>query len=315
MRLGFSAKDILVATGKSHDASVRKQLSEIPKKNVLVEPVKRDSAGAIGLAASRVHAQNPEEVLLSVHADSWIDDGKRFIATVKSAESILKKYPNHTLMFGIKPSYPETGYGYIQLNKKVVHQKNNPVYSVKRFIEKPNLAHAQKFAADNKYLWNPGWFAWRVDVLLSHYKKYLPKNYTILKRIGHAPESGLQKTINKEFPKLKSIAIDYGIHEKLKKLLVIPCSLSWADIGHWRSVSEMSKKDRDGNTVAGESVLLDSSNNLLMSSSKKLITAVGVNNLVMIETDGVILLVHKDRAQDVRELIKQFKSNKLKNYL
>jgi mannose-1-phosphate guanylyltransferase len=217
---------------------------------------------------------------------------------------------------GIKPTYPETGYGYIQLNKKVVHNKSYKVYTVKKFIEKPELNKAQKFIKQSDYFWNPSWPAWRVDHLMSLYKKFLPKNYSILNKVSKAPETTLQKIINTEFPKLDSVAIDYGILEKAKDLLVMPTDIGWTDIGHWRSVAEMSKTDKDGNTVVGTSVLLDSSNNFLMSNSKKMIAAVGVKDLIMVETSDVVLLIEKSRAQEVKSIVQELrKKKKMKKYL
>lgn len=315
LRLKFRAGDIFVATGKDHAKDVARQLPELDKHNIFIEPVRRDSAGAIGLVASRVYAEDPEEILISVHADSWIDNDKKFVDLLSKAEVVIKKYPNYTLMFGIKPLYPETGYGYINVNKKVVQEKSFCVYSVKRFIEKPNLSRAHEFVKSKKYFWNPGWFAWRVDNLMELYKKYLPKNFSILEKMSSAPCSRFQKFINKEFPKLKSASIDRAIHEKTKKIFVIPADIQWTDIGHFRSVAEMSESDKDCNTIYGKSVLLDSSNNFLMTQSNKLIAGIGVKNIIMVETKDVILLIHKDKAQDVKKVVEFLKKKNLKKYL
>ncbi len=314
--LGAAAReDILIATGADYAPEVLRQLSGLPKGNLLAEPVRRDSSGAIGLAAAWVYAENPNEFLFSVHADAWIADDKAFVSLLGAGQKTLKRFPEHTLLFGIAPTYPETGYGYIQLNKKVVQRAAHPVYSVKRFIEKPSLARARMFAGDSRYVWNPGWFGWRVDALLGLYKKFLPKDYASLMRIAAARRSSLPAVVGKEFPKLTSISIDHGILERTDKRLVIPAVLGWADIGHWRAVSEMSKKDRDGNAVAGESVLLDSSNNFLMSASGKCVAALGVKNLVMVETDDVILLVDKARAQEVKAVVAELAKRGAKKYL
>ncbi|MBI1961344.1 MAG: mannose-1-phosphate guanylyltransferase [Parcubacteria group bacterium] len=315
IRRVVSEKDILVATGANHAARVRAQLPGLPKHNILVEPVGRDSAGAIGFAAARAQREQPDGILVSVHADAWVGDDKAFASLLRAAQKTLGAFPDHTLLYGITPTYPETGYGYIQLNKKVVQHETHPVYSVKRFIEKPTLARARSLVLDATYLWNPGWFAWRVDALLGLYKKFLPKDYASLMRIAAARPPSLSAVVGKEFPKLTSISIDHGILERTDKRLVIPTDIKWADIGHWRSVAEMSKKDRDGNAVAGESVLLDSSNNFLMSSSGKCIAALGVKNLVMVETDDVILLVDKARAQEVKTVVAELTKRGAKKYL
>lgn len=309
------AKDILVATGVSHARAVRSQLPGLPAANVLVEPLRRDSAGAIGLAAAHVAAEDPDEVLVSVHADSWIPDERPFVSAIRIAEPALARYPEHTLLFGIAPTYPETGYGYVQLNKKVVHIAGQSVYSVKRFIEKPALARAERFVRDRDYLWNPGWFAWKAGTLMELYRTILPKHYARLLAIARSPKSGRSAAIKREFPKLSSISIDHGILEKAEKRLVIPIRTRWSDIGHWRSVAEMSEKDRDGNVAAGESVLLDSSDNYLSSQSGKLIAAIGMHGVVMVETDDVILLVSKDRAQDVKAVVAELKKRNKKQYV
>ncbi|OJI06196.1 hypothetical protein BK004_05010 [bacterium CG10_46_32] len=309
------ASDIFVVTGVNQAALVRAQLPELSKGTVLVEPIRRDSAGAIGFAAARVYAHYPNEILLSVHADAWIGNNKKFASLLRAAEKTLKQFPDHTLLYGVAPTYPETGYGYIQLNKKVVQQKLHPVYSVKRFIEKPSLSRATRFVSDPAYVWNPGWFAWRVDALLGLYKKYLPDHYAPLMRIAEASPSSLAAVIKKEFPKLPSVSIDTGILERTQKRIVIPTDIEWADIGHWRSVALMSKKDTHGNVVAGESVLLDSEDNFFLSSSGKLIAALGVSGMVMVETKDVILLVDKKRSQEVKSIVGELKKRSANNYL
>ena len=315
VRGAVSEKNILVATGAHHAAAARAQLPGLPRHALLVEPVRRDSSGAIGFAAARAYREQPDGILVSVHADAWVDNDRKFVSLLAAGEKTLKQFPDHTLLYGIAPTYPETGYGYIQLNKKVVHHSSHPAYSVKRFIEKPRLARARSLVSDATYLWNPGWFAWRVDALLGLYKKFLPKDYASLMRIASASQSALPAVVRKEFPKLTSISIDRGILERTDKRLVIPADIKWADIGHWRSVAEMSEKDRDGNVVAGVSVLLDSSNNFLMSSSGKCIAALGVKNLVMVETDDVILLIDKDRAQEVKAVVAELAKRGAKKYL
>jgi len=310
-----SAKDILVATNHAHVQWVREQLPDIPVSNILSEPEKKDSAGAIALAAAYVAHDNPQEILISVHADSWIGNERLFVAHVKRMAALAKKFPEHTILTGIKPSYPETGYGYMQVGKKIVHQKKYPAYSVKRFVEKPSLTKASRYVNTKGYYWNPGWFAWRVDTLLDAYKKNLPSHYAIIKKMMEAPKRSFKTVVRKEFPKMKNISIDYGIIEHTKKRIVLPSTIAWSDIGHWRSVREMSKGDRQGNVVQGASVLLDSQDNLFISNSGKCITSVGVKNIIMVETEDVILIAEKSRAQDVKQLVQTLKKKGMIQYL
>lgn len=308
--------DIFVVAGKGHAAAARAQLPGLPPSNLLLEPVRRDSAGAIGLAAARIYAQDPNEVVMSFHSDHWIGDEKKFTAYVKAFADVARRFPNDTILSGIRPAYPETGYGYIQVGTKIVQRKQYPVHLVKQFVEKPKLARAKQFVRRKDYLWNPGWFAWNVSHLMSLYKKHLRKNYAVLKKISEAPQSRAQRVIDREFPKCASVSIDYGILEKTKRRLVVPAHFGWGDVGHWRAVSEVSKKDKAGNVVENPSVLLDSSNNLFVSASGKYIASIGVRNTILIETDDVILLADKERAQDVKQLVQLLGQNsRTKKYL
>ncbi len=314
-RAAFGAGDVLVVTGANHARAVRAQLPELPRHSLLLEPLRRDSAGAIGFAAARVYRDHPDEVLVSVHADAWIGDERSFASLLRAARPTLERFPDHTLLYGITPTYPESGYGYIQVNKKVVHRAARSVYAVKRFVEKPSVRRARSFLSDPRYLWNPGWFAWRVRTLLGLYKEHLPKHYAPLMRIAASSRTDLAAVVRREFPRLPSISIDHGILERTDRRLVIPADIPWLDIGHWRAVSELSPKDAGGNASPGASVLLDSRDNFFLSSSGKLVAALGVENLVMVETDDVILLVDKSRAQEVKALVAELRKRFSTRYL
>jgi len=309
------AADVLIVTGEAHVRWIREQLPQVPRANIIAEPVRRDSAGAIGVAAAMIAHNDPLETIISVHADSWIGNERLFVAHIKRMAALSKAFPLHTILTGIKPQYPETGYGYIQAGKKIVQHKTNPAHAVKRFIEKPSLTYAERYTRSKEYYWNPGWFAWRTDALLGLYKKFLPSNYRILEAIAASPKRLVGPLVKNEFPKLKSISIDYGIIERTKKRIVLPTSLAWSDIGHWRSVREMSRGDRNGNVVKGTSVLLDSHDNLFISGTGKCITSIGVKNIIMVETDDVILVADKSRAQDVKQLVEALKKKGMSQYL
>lgn len=299
--LGFPPVDILVVAGREYGREIKRQLPSLPDPNILLEGVRRDSAGAIGLAAAYCYRANPKEILISVHADHWVSDDKKYVAALKAAGRLAEQHHESTVVVGVKPTYPETGLGYIQVDKKFVH---GPA-PAKKFIEKPPLARARQFIKSGGYLWNVGWFAWRVDHLWSLYKKFLPKNFIVLARIAAARD--FSAAVKREFAKLDSISIDYGIIEKTRNITALAATVGWSDIGHWRSVQEMSSQDSDGNAVAGESLLLDSRDNLFMAAKNKFVAAIGVSNLLFVETDDVVLLAHKDRAQDVKQLVAELK--------
>ena len=310
LRWGFAAGDILVVAGTSHAAAIKKQLPELPKRNLLLEPVKRDSAGAIGLALARIVARSPREIIVTVHADHYISDAKKYARLLKQAGQLARQNPKQTILMGIKPSYPETGYGYIQLGKKFVQHNKLAVYRVKKFIEKPSVARAQRLISQGHCFWNPGWFAWRADHLWDLYKTHLPNNFSILEKISQAKTTNLQAVINSEFVKLNPISIDYGILEKTRTRLVVPVAIGWADIGHWRSVQEMSVADKNGNVTNNESLLVESANNLILSKNKKFVAVLGVHDLVFVETNDVILIADKNRAQDVKQIVAHLRTKK-----
>lgn len=310
LRLGFSSQDILIVTSHEYKNNILKQLPKFPRANLLLEPVRRDSAGAIGLAAARFWSKNPHEVLISVHADHYLSDAKEYVQTLKRAGQLATQYSKQTILMGIKPAYPETGYGYIKVGKKIVQLNNQPVYRVQNFIEKPSLVQAQRLIKDKNCFWNPGWFAWRVDHLRELYKTYLPNNFSVLEKISLSNNKNWQATVNREFIKLNPISIDYAILEKTKDMLILPSTVGWADIGHWRSVQEMSVRDKNGNVINQESLLVDSINNLVLTRNKKFIVTLGVKDLVFVETSDVILIADKNRAQDVKSIVSHLRTKK-----
>lgn len=305
LRRGFAAHDILVVAGTDYAGAIKKQLPALPKNNLLIEPVRRDSAGAIALAAAHVYRQNPRESLVTVHSDHWLEKDLDYVRALKRLGNLAQSH-SQTILAGAKPTYPETGYGYIKVDKKIVQSK---IYRISKFIEKPPLRRARQLFNRADIFWNVGWFGWRVDRLLALLEKHLPRHADLVKTLNAGRPADWQKIINREFSKLPSVAIDYGLIEKTKELLLWPYNSGWTDIGHWRSVYEMSKKDKDKNVVAADSLLLDSRHNIFISQSKKFIAALGVDNLIMVETADAILLLNKERAAEVKNIIAKLKSN------
>lgn len=310
--LGFNKEDILIVTGERWQRDILKQLPNFPRRNLLLEPARRDSAGAIGLALAYLSGRgHKDEVIISVHADHWLADGRAYAAALKKAAG-LAAGAAATVVVGVKPTYPETGYGYIQVDKKVVQA----VWRAKRFIEKPPLARARRFLAAGNYFWNVGWFAWRLSHLWDLYAEHLAANFSALKKISTAAPGNWQKVVRSEFPKLQSVSIDKGIAEKAKQMLLVSTDIAWSDIGHWRSVHEISTKDKQGNAVSGNSLLLDSHDNLFVAPAKKLIVALGASGMILVDTPDAILLADKNRAQDVKKIVEKLKNKKsLAKYL
>jgi len=208
IRTGFKAADIFISTNKNQQPLIKKQLPEVKDKNFIIEPMAKNTAAAIGLACVKISGFNPKETIAIVNSDQFIKEEKAMIKALKAAGQMVKTYPDYVTLIGIKPAYPETGYGYIQLGSKF---RGGKVFQVKSFTEKPDLKTAKKYVSSKNYLWNPAYFVFQVDTMLELFKKHLPGQYKILKSIQSSPD----KT-NALFKKIKPISVDYGIMEKTK---------------------------------------------------------------------------------------------------
>ncbi|MBU0598450.1 mannose-1-phosphate guanylyltransferase [Patescibacteria group bacterium] len=316
LKKGFKGSDIYISTNYKQVRLIKKQLPLFPDKNLIVEPAKKDTAAAIGLAAITLAKQDPKEVMIMANSDGYIKNEKEYIRILKLSEKVIKKNPQNSLLIGIRPTYPETGYGYIKINKIFKQVGNDEIFYGQKFIEKPDLTTAKKYIKTWDYLWNPAMFCWRVDYLLSLYKKHLPQHYSTLMKISEVIGTRTSKSaINREFNKLKPISIDYGIMEKTKNLIVIPASFDWADVGHWRTVKEILASKESSNVTKGRTLQINSKDNLIYSHSGKLIATAGLEHMIVIETEDCILVCPKDKAQDVKKIVEELEKRKLNKYL
>lgn len=316
VRKGFTLSDILVSTNVKHYSLIHHQIPSLPKNNYILEPEKKDTAAAIGLVAAYLAKKNPHEVMFMANADHYIKNVKEYLRVAKLAEKVAKENPSFTVLLGIKPTYPETGLGYIKINKLFKQFGNDEVFQAERFIEKPDLETAKQYFKSWDYLWNPAMFCWRVDNLLNLFKKFLPQHYKILMKIQNAMDTRQASSVlKKEFKKIKQISIDYGIMEKSRKMLVIPADFDWVDVGHWRTVKDVLAKNLDDNVIKGKYIGHDSQGNLIYSYTGKLIATCGVKNMIIIEAEDAILVCPKDKAQDVKKIVEMLEKKGLKKYL
>ena len=312
----YNAGDIFISTNHKSYTSVKRQIPRLPKKNYILETAKRDTAPAIGLAATYIAKKNPKAVMMTVGSDHFIKNERDYIRITKLAERTIKKNPKQSLLIGVRPTYPETGYGYVKVNKLFEQAGNDEIFYGQRFIEKPNLPTARTYLKSWDYLWNTNMFCWRVDYLLSLYKRLLPTHYKILMRIQPAlGTNDEKKVVEREYKKMKPVSIDYGIMERTKKILVIPASFGWADVGNWRAVKDILSKHDDANVIRGQHLSVDSKDNLIYSYSGRLVSTVDVHNMIIIDTEDSLLVCSKERAHDVKKIVEQLKKKKLKKYL
>ena len=308
----FTRERILVITQRGQLESVRKHI-DLPEGNVLAEPRSRNTAAAIGLAALEVKRRSPqgeEAVFAVLPSDHYIDDLDAFLKTLLLAKDVALK--GYLVTIGIRPRYPETGYGYIELGDPLEELGYQGVYHVRRFVEKPDLATAARFVEQGNHLWNSGTFVWRVREILGALHEHLPELYAGLLEIeqaGFTPEAVAQAY--ETFPDL---SIDYGVMEKARNCAVVVGDYGWSDVGSWSALAELLEKDEQGNVTRGEVVALDCSRSVLYSDDG-LIGAIGLRDLVVVLSGGAVLVCPRERAQDVRKLVERLKQLGKDEYL
>lgn len=304
-------ENVYVVTNKIQKNEIKNQLADIPAENIIDEPFGKNTAAAIGLASVVISRKNPEAVTLVLPADHIIRNEDEFRNTlVSAAEFAYEKKGLVTI--GINPTRPETGYGYIQIDDKKV---SDNIFKVLTFAEKPNFATAVRFLTSGDFLWNSGMFIWRVDTILGEIEHYMPELNEGLKQIKDSIGTpGFEKTLNNVYGQLKSISIDYGIMEKSHNVYLTKGYFTWSDVGSWEEVYQLSEKDQDGNALVGNTYCYGTSDSYVFSP-KKFTAVVGVENLIVINTEDALLICRRDKAQEVKNVVDYLKMKKLTDYL
>ncbi|XXF77253.1 mannose-1-phosphate guanylyltransferase [Myxococcaceae bacterium GXIMD 01537] len=304
-----SVKDTFVVCGPLHARAAAKLVKGLPKKNLLVEPVARNTAPAIALAAVHVAARDPEGILVVLPSDHHVADVAGFKKTLAEAARIAKS--GHIVTLGIKPHRPETGYGYIQVGTSLADGGNK----VQAFKEKPDVVTAAAYMESGQYLWNAGIFVFRADVILEAFAQHMPEMRKGLeqlrKSVGKRTYASVLKRV---FPKLPSISIDYGVMEKASNIAVLPGDFGWSDVGSFAAIPEVRPADAHGNVVAGEAVVVDSKGCVVLAD-KRPVAVVGLTDVVVVDAGDAILVVPKDKSQDVRKVVEALKARKREKYL
>jgi len=297
-----------VVCGALHEKSVRTELPELPASHILVEPTGRNTAPCIGLACVHALREDPEAVLCVLPSDAFIRDGARFCDALQAASASAGKGRITTL--GIQPARPETGYGYIHMGDVVEKAGALEVRQVSRFVEKPNRATAEQYLADGKYLWNAGIFVFKAQQMMDAISKHLPELHAGLMKLDGALANGsYDKVVKDLYPVLPSVSIDYGVMEKETGLAVVPSSFGWSDVGSFAALPEVLPLDDKGNVVRGTALLKDASNNVVDARAGRMVVAVGVQDLIVVDTKDAVLVIPRDRAQDIGKLLEQLKAN------
>jgi len=303
------ARNIWVVTNADQSTAIRRELSGIPASHILAEPVGRNTAAAIGLAAIHLAREHGDALMAVLPSDGYIQDVPRYRTLVRAALE-LARTPGNLVVLGVPPTRPETGYGYIERGAASRQIGGAKAYVVRRFTEKPAWLQARRYVASGKYFWNAGMFFWRVSTFLDNLQRFLPATRQALTDLSAT--IGMQRyaaALRRMYPSLENVSVDYAVMEPATRaaarpqVFVIPAKIGWSDIGSWAAVYELLAKHRGENISAGPSFALESAGNYFWSP-KKLIAAIGVRDIVLVETDDALLLCARERSQDVGKIVK-----------
>ena len=316
-----SPDHIWIVTNAEQTAALKKQLPAASRKRVLTEPIGRNTAAAIALAAFHIrHAAKGDALMAVLPSDQFIAQPEKYRRIVAAALEIACE-PGRMVVLGIPPTRPETGFGYVERMVDFIQNGAFPAYPVRRFTEKPALNVAQEYVSSGNYQWNAGMFFWRVSTFLDNLERHLPKTYAELEKLADSIGTrAYEKKLRSIYPKLENISVDYAILERVTQqsgspqVFVIPAEIGWSDIGSWAAVYELLARQPGENVFAGPGYALDASGNLLLSPSK-FVAAIGVRDLVVVETPDALLICPRDRAQDVAKIVKHLEEQKRKDLL
>lgn len=305
-----------VVTNKRYVDETRAQLPTIPPENVLAEPISRNTAPCINFAAVELARRDPEAMMVVLPADHMIKDDERFRACLRAAIETARE-PGALVTIGIQPTHPATGYGYIQFEQSRDESgDNHPAYPVKTFAEKPDIETAERFLYSGDFVWNSGMFVWRVDTVLDNLQRFVPRTYEAFQPLRNLPASAdATSVIQAAFETSQSISIDYAIMERADHVYVVPGSFGWSDIGDWRAVYDLSKKDEHGNALDGEVIVQNSSRCLVRATEGRLVVLVGIHDALVIETEDATLVCSRDQSQQVKSVVEYLSAHQLDNYV
>ena len=292
---------IYVITADAHLPLVAEEIPELPAGNLIGEPVGRDTANAVGLAAAILHHRDPDGEMGVFTADHIINPVEIFRETVDQAFTTAAENPDTLITFGIRPATPHTGYGYVKRGK----QLGPHIFEVEKFTEKPSITAAMRYLASGRYYWNSGMFTWRTATILEQIRRHLRNSYEGLvecARDWDTPKR--QETTSRIYPELMKISIDFAVMEKAERVLVIEMNCQWIDVGSWTALEQVVGGDNEGNIiVAPRTINLGSRGNVIVSERDHLIATIGVDDLVIVHAEDATLICTKRDAQGIRELV------------
>ncbi|MDX1524407.1 MAG: mannose-1-phosphate guanylyltransferase [Anaerolineae bacterium] len=304
-------ENIFVATNYDYGLIIKDQVPQLRPENIIAEPSGKNTAPCIGLAAMHMNRLDPKAVMASLHADHFIADEEGFRQALLAAEAVARE--GYLVTLGITPDKPETGYGYIKRAESVGTYNNHEVYQVEQFLEKPDLATAQRFLDSGEYYWNSGIFIWQLSTLLESFRTCMPAFAKQLEQLGQAIETG--QSIEPIWEQITPESIDEGIMERAAKVAVVPIDVGWNDVGSWAAIHEINDQDENGNVIRGAEYFGINTTGSLIQGKDRLIATVGLEDVIIIDSGDALLVCAKDSVQDIKKIVNWLEENNRQDLL
>jgi len=308
------AENIYIVSGKSQATVLEEQTPMLPKNNLIYEPVGKNTLPCIGLAAMFAEKENADGIMVVSPSDHLIENDELFKDTVLAAAKIADE-KDGIVTIGITPTYPATGYGYVQTAENITGSEKINQFKVERFVEKPNESTATEYLKQGGFYWNSGLFVFKISVFLDAVKEFAPELYADLRKIqADLGNPSFGQTLDTIYRAVESISVDYGIMEHAKNIYLVEGNFHWNDLGSWESVYLADEKDKNGNAGSGESIFLDTKNSYVYSE-KGLVAVVGLEDVIVVQDGNTTLVCKRENAEDIRKIIDQLKSENKNQYL
>lgn len=302
------AERVIVVCGVAHAAAIARQLPDLPEDNIIIEPTPNGTCPALALASALIRRADPYAIMASFAADHDISDLDAFDAAVRTAIEAARL--GDLVTIGLTPTRPETGYGYIERTEEVrLTTPHGTAYRAARFVEKPDLETAERYVESGTFCWNASMFIWRVDSLASELKRLQPQILEGVNEIAAAwNQRDRERLLSRIWSDMPNTTIDTGVMEKAERVAVVPAEMGWSDVGDWHGLGELIEQDSGGNAIHGELIQIDTSNSVVWSESRRIVATIGIDNVVIVDTEDALLVVSRERCQDVRQVVDELKA-------
>lgn len=310
----LETENIYIVSSLNQKQILEEQTPEIPQKNLIYEPVGKNTLPCIGLAAMFTQKENPDGIMIVSPSDHLIKNNEIFSETILEAVNLAENQ-NGIVTIGITPTYPATGYGFVKINNEITGNRKIRQFTVEQFVEKPDYETAVSYLEMGGFYWNSGMFVFKVSVILDAVKEFAPDLYYCLREIQtEMGKPGYEHTLDSIYRKVESISIDYGIMENAQNIYMVEGNFDWNDLGSWESVYKVSEKNESGNYSSSEAVFLDTSNSYVHAENG-LVALVGLDDVVVVQDGNTTLVCHRERAEDVKKIVEYLKKTNKDQYL